>query len=163
MSSRDLQEAILAARKYRVRVSQSPEAKGLPLPSCAYPGEDVGLDLPVCRDTVFPPRSGVDVPTGLRFAIPRGKYLHIYLKGSAARLGLAAELCVVDQGYTGELTHFVWNMSDQAVTIPRGKCVTQGVFRSFDEVTAVLVAEETIDRIPSKRKGGRMNSTKRGI
>ena len=153
----------MPGRKYAVEASQGPDAQGLPLPSCAHPGEDVGLDLPASAEVVIPPNSGADVPTGLRFKIPTHKYLHIYAKGSAARLGLAIHLSIVDQGYTGELTLFVWNMSAKEVRIPRGKCVAQGVFRSFDEVTIRPVPAEVIDRVRSRRKGGRMNSTGRGL
>lgn len=84
------------------------------IPSKAHPEEDAGFDLYSCDDIVEIKEGEVkEVKTGVALEIPQGYYGQIMTRSSFGKKGLRVHPGVVDSGYRGEITIFVYNLSDQ--------------------------------------------------
>lgn len=118
------------------------EAKDLPLPSYAHPG-DAGLDLYSNEDVVLKPFERRLVGTGIRVEIPRGYAGFVQPKsGRAAKEGLSIVNTpgLIDSGYRGEVGVILINLDPQKeITIKRGEKIAQLVIQKVEEVEVVEV------------------------
>ena len=121
------------------------------------------MDVPVAVGIDIPPHGCAQVETDLRFIIPKGCYLHVYCKGSAAIVGLSFDLGCVDEEFTGKLTLVCWNKSGTLVHVPRGKCIAQIVLRRYERANVQSISLEEMDSHKTARGEGRLNSSRTGL
>jgi dUTP pyrophosphatase len=133
------------ARGVRVRVSRVAGAEDLPLP--AYATRDAaGLDLLAAVDgeQVVAPGARALVPTGLRFAIPRGYEGQVRPRsGLALRHGILLPNApgTIDADYRGELSVIVWNAGGEPFVVKRGERIAQLVIAPVVRATLELVPD----------------------
>lgn len=93
--------------------------------SQVYP-DDAGLDLPTSGSHGIQPHVSIDLPTGIRVAIPEGYYGRITGRSSSHRkLGLTVREGIIDAGFRGELFAYVTNDNLEPVIIQDGQRVAQ--------------------------------------
>jgi dUTP pyrophosphatase len=121
------------------------------LPTRAYTG-DAGYDLYTTETTVIPPKTVVDVATGVAVAIPVGHYGRIVGRSSTHRKrGLSVVEGVIDAGYRGPLFSCVWNPSEtESVTIEAGERVAQLIVTPVSQLDAYEV-----ETLPNSDRGVR--------
>lgn len=125
---------------------------------------DAGWDLYCSEERTVRPGEFVDIPTGVRAALPRGVWLRICGRSSTLRKrGLLCAEGVIDSGYRGELFGGVWNLTNKAIQVERGDRLIQMV--PHTNITPGLslrsVSGESFDLIPSvdRRGDGGFGST----
>ena len=91
----------------------------------AHP-DDAGLDLPTDGVHFIGPGESIDVPTGIRVAIPEGYYGRITGRSSSHRkLRITVREGIIDAGFRGELFAYVTNENKEGVFIDNGQHVAQ--------------------------------------
>lgn len=125
------------------------------LPTRANDG-DAGFDLYVSEDVRIPPGEFVDVPCGVRVAMPPGVWGRITGRSSTWRKRkLLVVEGVIDTGYRGPLYAGVTNMSDDVRLIVQGERIAQLVLH--DNVAAqhhaVQIDRGLFDRLPGDGRG----------
>lgn len=108
--------------------------KSAKLPSYANPG-DAGLDLHAVRNyKIKPGRIGL-VDTGVAVELPRGTVGLVWDKsGMAMKNGLKTLGGVLDEGYRGELTVGLVNLSGKTYNIEKGDKVAQLLVQKVERV-----------------------------
>lgn len=147
-----------------VRILRLPHAEGLPLPAYETDGA-AGMDLraavPEDAPMTLAPGQRAVVPTGLKFALPRGHEAQV-----RARSGLALKhgiICpnapgTIDSDYRGEVGVILANIGDAPFVIRRGERVAQLVIARHE--TADWVEVEHLD--DTARGAGGFGSTGKG-
>jgi dUTP pyrophosphatase len=128
--------------------------KTLPLPRYATAGS-VGFDL-ICREeTTISPGAIALLPSNVIIRTPPGYMLLVVPRSSTPRrLGLVTPHAVgiIDQDYSGpddEVLLQVQNIRDQAVTVPRGERIAQGIL-----VRVALAAWSEVEAMSGESRGG---------
>jgi dUTP pyrophosphatase len=126
----------------------------LPLPLYATPGS-VGFDL-LCRvETTIPPGAIALIPGNVIVRTPPGYMLLVVPRSSTPRrLGLVAPhgVGIIDQDYCGpedEIMIQLQNIRQEAVTVPRGERIAQGIF-----VRVALARWREVERPDVPSRGG---------
>lgn len=89
---------------------------------------DVGWDLAASEGVQVPPGQLVDIPTGVRMALPEGLWLLLTARSSTFRRHKLMVLDgVIDSGFRGELLMSVYNLGDQTVSVKRGWRLAQAI------------------------------------
>lgn len=100
----------------------------------------------------------VEIPTGMRVAIPVGYFAAIYPRSSAGikhRIKLANTVGVIDSDYRGEIKLFFVNESDKEVVINKGDRLAQMIIQPY-----VKVDLEVVDSLDETDRGeGGIGST----
>ena len=107
------------------------------LPSYGHLG-DAGLDLFSADDVVLEKGQVLDVPTGIKVAIPEGYMGLVWDKSGVSLRGVHRLAGVIDSGYRGEVKVVLANMSDEPFVISKGMKIAQLLIQP---VTAVKVVE----------------------
>lgn len=95
------------------------DERGLPLHR-QHAG-DVGWDLSASMDVSVPPGKLVDIPTGVRMALPPGIWLLLTARSSTFRRHQLMVLDgVIDSGFRGELLISVYNLGPRTVQVAQG-------------------------------------------
>lgn len=140
------------------------QSAGRPLPFALEGGElptranlgDAGYDLYVSEDVEIPPGQFVDVPCGVRVALPPGFWGRITGRSSTLRKRqlLVAE-GVIDTGYRGPLFAGVWNLGEEPHKVLRGERIAQFVLHEnvAAKFRAVPVADRDFAQIPGDGRG----------
>ena len=147
----------------RVERGTEPQGEPLPLPRCMTmdaAGLDLMADVPVDSPLVLAPMARALVPTGLRFALPRG-----YEGQVRPRSGLAYKHGVtvlnapgtIDSDYRGELQVLLVNLGAEPFVIRRGERVAQLVVAPV--VQPLLEERESLEE--TVRGAGGFGSTGR--
>jgi dUTP pyrophosphatase len=121
------------------------------MPTRSHTG-DAGYDLYCAQTTVVDPGRFVDVPTGLRVALPSGVWLRICGRSSTLRKrGLLCAEGVIDTGYRGPLYGGVWNMTGHRVVVEAGERIIQAVPHSnlAGDLDLSQVGEATFKQLPA--------------
>lgn len=125
------------------------------LPTRANDG-DAGFDLYTSEDTTIPGGEFVDVPCGIRVALPPRTWARITGRSSTLRKKrlLVAE-GIIDTGYRGPLYAGVRNLEESPVTVRKGERIAQLI--PHDNVAAkhhpVEIDRGLFDRIPGDGRG----------
>lgn len=94
---------------------------------------DAGLDIASCIDVVIPPRSVVNVRTGLQMAPPNGWYYTIDGRSSLFKKGIVPFRGIIDSGYTAEIFIALYNSTDTPYEVHRGDRIAQAtIHRTYD-------------------------------
>lgn len=111
------------------------------LPTKAYAG-DAGYDLPVTGWHAIRPGEVIDLPTGLRVAIPEGYYGRIVGRSSTRRRrGIEVVEGIIDAGYRGELFVCAVNRNDRAVLVSAGERLAQLIPVAIPDLPTVQSAD----------------------
>lgn len=92
-----------------------PDAK---MPTLAYKG-DVGYDLYALEDIEIPFGTFVEVSTGVHLQLPPDMFARLAARSSFGKNGLMIHAGVIDSGFTGTLTIWVYNIGASTVSVPR--------------------------------------------
>ena len=130
-----------------VKVVQTENAKGLPLPEYATAGA-AGIDLTCGETSSFTlfPGERVCAPTGLKVAIPPGYELQIRPRsGLALKHGITVLNTpgTIDEDYRGEIGVILINHSTEPFVIGRGMRIAQAVLAPVTRLHWVPV--DTLD------------------
>lgn len=127
------------------------------IPSRMYEG-DVGYDLYAIEDYTVPPGTVVEIKTGVHLAIPKGMFVQVNTRSGHGIQGLYVHHGVIDQGYTGEITIFFFNvcatvdtngiMIKEPVEIKKGDKVAQLLFHK-----AEYPVLEQVEELPQTERG----------
>ena len=119
-----------------------------PIAKPAKPG-DVGFDLKVWVEQdefVIEPHKMANIRTGVFVQLPLGHWADIRPRSSTfARRHLFVMSGTIDEGYTGEISTFVWNPNDKPYTVKNGERLAQLVIlpRVTPDITIVGELSET--------------------
>ena len=114
----------------------SKEAK---VPNYANPG-DAGLDLFAIKKYKVKPGEIKLIDTGVAFELPPKTVGLVWDKGSVAmKNGLKTLGGVMDEGYRGELTVGLVNLSKKVYTIEKGDKVAQLLIQKVENVKPLIV------------------------
>lgn len=96
------------------------------LPTKAYETDNC-FDLYAVEDTTIPARGSAVVPVGLTVAFisPRFGFVIRPRSGLGFKYGLQPHLGEIDNGYRGDLSIKMYNMSDTDYTVEKGKAFAQ--------------------------------------
>ncbi|HSF27212.1 MAG TPA: dUTP diphosphatase [Actinomycetes bacterium] len=124
---------------------------GVPVPSCAHPG-DAGADLVARVDVELAPGERALVPTGVAIALPTGWAAFVHPRsGLAARHGVTVVNApgTVDAGYRGEILVNLLNTDrTQTVRLRRGDRIAQLVVQRVG-----LARFHEVDLLPGSVRG----------
>jgi len=128
------------------------------LPHTAYAG-DVGYDLYAIEDVEIPYGLMREVKTGVHLIMPEGVFAQINTRSSYGSRGLFVHHGVIDQGYTGEVTLWIFNISTggavkEPFTIKKGDKIAQLLFHKAEYVNI-----EKTDELPETERGAKGNGS----
>lgn len=117
---------------------------------------DVGYDLYVNEDTEIPrglmSNRATLILSKIHIKIPDGYFCIIMGRSSAAnKLGLMVVPAVIDNGYTGELSACVFNMTPSPIKVSKGERVAQLVF--FPMCLPQMINVEKLPKTERKMEG----------
>jgi deoxyuridine 5'-triphosphate nucleotidohydrolase len=122
-------------------------------PRRQYEG-DAGFDLICSEDRHIGYRQFVDVPCGIRVALPVGVWALIIGRSSTLRQReLMVAPGVIDNGWRGPLFAGVWNLGDQAAEVQEGDRIAQLI--PFPLTSAELQLRRTGGELPESDRGER--------
>ena len=114
---------------------------------------DAGWDLYTLNTIDIPPRSFVDVSTGIYMQMDKGLWCRITSRSSTVRTwNLQVQEGIIDNGYTGELFIGVWNLTDEIITVPRNTRLAQII---FFECTDIAHWQQTDQLISTDGRGSK--------
>jgi dUTP pyrophosphatase len=120
------------------------------LPSYGHLG-DAGLDLFSADDVVLEKCQVLDIPTGIKVAVPEGYVGLVWDKSGVSLRGVHRLAGVIDSGYRGEVKVVLVNLSDEPFVISKGMKIAQLLIQP---VTTVKVVEvEDLEETP-RGEGG---------
>lgn len=115
---------------------------------------DVGYDLKAMINNehgsiVIPPCSMVNVRTGVSFKLPNGVWGDIRPRSSTfAKRKLFVMPATIDPGYTGVISIFVWNPTDEPHDVVDGDRLAQLVL-----IPKVIVPIKIVTELPQTERG----------
>lgn len=127
------------------------------LPEYAH-NNDTCFDIYTDSKVTIPAHQKAMIKTGLKFDIPKGYMVKVYLRSSVSLktpLVLANGVGIIDEGYKGEIGILVANISDSYYTIDKGIKLAQGELRKYEQAHI----EETNEIGNSDRGEGGFGST----
>jgi len=102
---------------------------------------DVGLDLRSTVDVIIPKGGYRLVPCGIKIKIPKGYYGNLVGRSSLAKQGVFCHNGTIDNGFTGELGPWLYNLGEKAYSVSEGDKVCQIVIKELVNVDLVEVTE----------------------
>jgi dUTP pyrophosphatase len=109
--------------------------------------EDAGYDIFSTRDVMIPPGTGVEIPTGIATAFPKGYVGLVLDRGSTGFAGIMHRAGVFDSGWRGEWVISLFNSGKDIWQIedvrrnPFAKAIAQVVFVKYEKEPYKLVTE----------------------
>ncbi|MBQ5672907.1 MAG: dUTP diphosphatase [Phascolarctobacterium sp.] len=119
--------------------------------------KSAGYDFCLPEDVVLEPGKLQLVPTGIKAYMQDGEYLGMHIRSSMAvkkRIMLVNNVGIIDADYYNNADnegHFMLallNTGSEALALPKGECVAQGIFYNY------LVADGDADSEKAVRGGG---------
>lgn len=102
---------------------------------------DVGHDLYSVEDVIVPPRSMVNVHTGIIISCPPGWYLVIEGRSSLWKCGIMPSHGIIDSGYNSELQVALFNYTDNPYEVRKYDRVAQIILHRVYNFDLALVDE----------------------
>ena len=98
-----------------------------------------GYDISAAEEVVLEPGKLVLVPTGVKAYMQAGEFLGLHIRSSMAvkkHLMLVNNVGIIDADYynadnEGHIMVALLNMGSEAVTIPQGERIAQGIFYNY--------------------------------
>ena len=119
--------------------------------------KSAGYDFCLPEDVVLEPGKLQLVPTGIKAYMQDGEYLGMHIRSSMAvkkRIMLVNNVGIIDADYynnadnEGHIMLALLNTGSEALALPKGECVAQGIFYNY------LVADGDADSEKAVRGGG---------
>ena len=119
--------------------------------------KSAGYDFCLPEDVVLEPGKLQLVPTGIKAYMQDGEYLGMHIRSSMAvkkRIMLVNNVGIIDADYynnadnEGHIMLALLNTGDEALALPKGECVAQGIFYNY------LVADGDEEAEKAVRGGG---------
>ena len=119
--------------------------------------KSAGYDFCLPEDVVLEPGKLQLVPTGVKAYMQDNEYLGMHIRSSMAvkrHLMLVNNVGIIDADYynnadnEGHIMLALLNTGDEALALPKGECVAQGIFYNY------LVADGDADAEKAVREGG---------
>ena len=119
--------------------------------------KSAGYDFCLPEDVVLEPGKLQLVPTGIKAYMQDGEYLGMHIRSSMAvkkRIMLVNNVGIIDADYynnadnEGHIMLALLNTGNEALALPKGECVAQGIFHNY------LVADGDADSEKAVRGGG---------
>ena len=119
--------------------------------------KSAGYDFCLPEDVVLEPGKLQLVPTGVKAYMQDNEYLGMHIRSSMAvkrHLMLVNNVGIIDADYynnadnEGHIMLALLNTGDEALSLPKGECVAQGIFYNY------LVADGDADSEKAVRGGG---------
>ena len=105
--------------------------KNHPTYTKAKTNEDVGLDIPMLKPVIIPPKAiSFKIKLGFKAKPTHGYMLVPRSSITKTTIRLANSIGIIDKNYRGEVMVVVDNLKDEEVTLSEGSCYFQIV--SFD-------------------------------
>lgn len=104
------------------KIEQVPGNGAVMQPS--YEG-DAGYDLIVSTGTYLPPHEVVNVPCGIRIALPEGYSALVIPRSSIVRRGVLVFQTLIDNGYRGPLYVIAQNQNPMRLLVKPGERIAQ--------------------------------------
>jgi len=98
--------------------------KDAKMPTRAYYG-DAGVDAYSIVDLVVPAKGFGEAGLGIALNLEPGYWAQIQTRSSFGKKGVQVHAGVIDQGYKGELSVFLFNHSDNDLVIKKGDKIAQ--------------------------------------
>jgi dUTP pyrophosphatase len=111
------------------------------LPFKAHP-QDAGIDLRSRFDTYIPKGQTRTLQTGVCVEVPYGFTGNILPRSSFSKLGVLVHTGVIDNGYQGEISIVMTNLSGERLEIMKGERIAQLVVCQLTRYNNVEVVEE---------------------
>ena len=120
-----------------------------------------GYDISAAEEVVLEPGKLVLVPTGVKAYMQTGEFLGLHIRSSMAvkkHLMLVNNVGIIDADYynnadnEGHIMVALMNMGTEAVTIPQGERIAQGIFYNY------LTVDDD-DKVEKAVRGGGFGST----
>jgi dUTP pyrophosphatase len=112
-------------------------------------GYAAGMDIYATESFTIPPRSKVNVPSGIKCVIPNGHYLIIQSRsGTAWKNAIeASNAGVIDQNYRKEIGVILYNNSDVPYHVVQGDRIAQMILQKFERANIIQgTVEDTTQR-----------------
>ncbi len=116
------------------------------LPTRAH-AEDAGLDLYAAYSYIVG-RKCIEVDYGFQMEIPIGYFGLLTLRSSSWRRGLKCNLAVIDAGYRGRMTQWIWNESEEDAYIYAGDRIGQLLI-----LPCALINSVEVDKLNDSLRG----------
>lgn len=130
----------------------NPDAK---MPTKGHPG-DAGIDFYTLEEISFAPGEQKTVRTGIAFELPKGCVGLFWDKSSVSfNYGLTIVGGVIDEGFRGEVTISMFNLSKEIQTLKKGQKFAQMLVQRFEDCE--IVEADTLSE--TVRGEGREGST----
>ena len=119
--------------------------------------KSAGYDFCLPEDVVLEPGKLQLVPTGVKAYMQDNEYLGMHIRSSMAvkkHIMLVNNVGIIDADYynnadnEGHIMLALFNTGDEALALPKGECVAQGIFYNY------LVADGDADSEKAVRGGG---------
>lgn len=147
-----LEHAHMVAHNATVLAAYSPEAEEFRDGYKPKLAGDAGIDMTVIKDAVLNPGEYVDLPSGVRIAMPSDWFAEVRARSSTSKRLVHVFPGVIDPGFTGELMACVINLGKEPITIKRGDRVAQLIFHK--RLTPNFLAFQAED-LPKTERGDR--------
>lgn len=118
---------------------------------------DAGFDLAITEGALIDPHTMVELPTGVRLALPPDVWVRITGRSSTIRRhGLMVVEGVIDSGFRGELKVGLFNLSNRQKKVEIGMRLAQVIPHTLitPAVELVPLSDETFHQVPSHDKRG---------
>ena len=127
--------------------------KSLPLPEYKTKGA-AAFDLASRISVTIAPKEIIRVPLNVVIEPPEGYMVMLAARSSLHKRGLmlAHSVGIADNDYCGDGDEYIiplYNFTNEAVTIPRGERIVQGILKKYDKADWEEVAE-----MGNKTRGG---------
>ena len=114
-----------------------------------------GYDISAAEEVVLEPGKLVLVPTGVKAYMQTGEFLGLHIRSSMAvkkHLMLVNNVGIIDADNEGHIMVALMNMGTEAVKIPQGERIAQGIFYNY------LTVDDD-DKVAKAVRGGGFGST----
>jgi dUTP pyrophosphatase len=112
----------------------------------------IGYDLRATENVEVPPRSFVDVPTGVRIGAPKDTWFMIFPRSSMFKKGIIMPTGIIDSDYRGYCFAPLFNISNAQWQVSAGDRICQVVF--FSKLGNVQWIEvESADNLSTTKRG----------
>lgn len=122
---------------------------GAYIPTRAHP-TDAGLDIRAKEAVEIPPKSWVNIPTGVHIQLPKGMAGMLISKSGMMSGSGMTSTGLVDEGYTGEIVVTLFNHSDYPYWVNQKDKISQ--------LVVFPVAYESVDLVDEIDGGERGNA-----
>jgi len=117
------------------------------VPTKGYEG-DAGFDLRAIEDVTILPHKQCEVNCGIKIAIPKGYFGLILTRSSYGKQQIQVHHGVIDSGYRGLISVFIYNLSDKPFSIKKGDKIAQLVILPVPNMKFKKVVE-----LPNSKRG----------